>query len=1574
MRQLIRRKVLVSMLFVGLSLLGVISYRALPVELLPAMEMPVLFIQLMAPVERDLKFVEQEAIVPLEGAAARLDKVEKIESRVTTNGGMVSVYFAQQADMRYSYLKLSEEVNAVRNRLPEGFMAEVVRVDLEQINTEFMQLRVRGEGGADRIRTLLEQEVNDRLLAVDGIASVQVFGGRQKTISVELQPEVLESHGLTMNEVRQKIQQSQQEKIFVGELNAKDKRFFVNAGAEYLSPTDIGQIVMQAEGPLLLSHLGTISYGLQEPDSYSRVNGLDVVTLSLVRESQVNLIELSTKVKDELASINRDFEAKGLQLDIQHNSAEEIESNIDQIIELTLVGGLLAVFILWIFLSNLPLVAVIMLAMPVSVFGAFNFFYAADISINMLTLIGLALAIGMLVDNGVVVMENIYRHAASGEDPETVVVKGTSQIWRSVTAATFTTLVVFVPFVFASNQILGEIARHISVSIVATLLVSLLVSLVLIPTIVHAILSRQKGERWRLSRLPLHNHFVQIYVHLLKAGLRNPARLVLGGLALFLVVTALSFTLSIAGNKPVESTKLEVSVDMSEGATLEKTDQMVRSMEERLWDLALPFEVTSQIYDDRALLTIDVDNELMAAQHLQLWEIRSKVQSKLAGPWPMGSISYSNGAAGGSGGGGMGGGGGALNMLGLGDEERKVVISGEDYQDLLLTANDLMKLMNENLSSLEWVWMDGSRQRPEAFLEIDPFWMGRNGVQPGQLAMQLSTLAPQTNSGGTFKSDDQEYEIILSLQNARDDSLQATQSPDLEKLKKLKIKTASGETADLESFSEITLRNIEAQYNRVNQEKQLALRFNFKREVTQSREMEALALKELEELLLSLGSREGVNVALHREEKTKEYYFLAGMALLLIFMILASVFESFTAPVVMLFTVPLAAIGSMLALTFTGHSLLSFNSFIGFLILLGLVVNNGILLIDYSMQLRRAGVSVVRAYMEAGMARLRPILITAGTTIVAMLPLSLGEGEYVGALGAPFAITVIGGLCFSSVLTLVFIPAFGLGLEQALTWIRSLSASLKAGLISLWILGFAGIWWGSSLAVIWQMAATVLLIAGLPWLLWFVQNSLRRANSQLIPAEEQIHITIRHLVKVYGRDNRFKREWKQRLRLRKSIQEQALDTKAFRAALIWQIPALLFLCWFSFGYVERGFWQLFFWVLTYSVLSNFFRYLHQRRFRFHLSDRHLLNNRRFLSWAGRFWRLGYPVMLLVFMLQTWKDSGGAISLFVLWLLLAAILRSAAKTRAGLLSTENISGRMQKLRRGLLKMLLLLPWAKPRKAPFKAVKGVSLELSNGMIGLLGPNGAGKTTIMRSLCGILDQSYGKIFINGHDTAHHREELQGLIGYLPQEFGTYENMTAWEFLNYQAILKGLVDKEVREERATYVLKSVHMWERRADKIGAYSGGMKQRIGIAMILLHLPRILVVDEPTAGLDPRERIRFRNLLVELSRERVVVFSTHIIEDIASSCNQVAVMSNGSLRYWGEPQNMMSLADGKVWQMEVAPEELEALTRKFVVIYHMKDGDKVRLRCLSAEQPDDRAIAVKAVLEDSYLWLLKKTGA
>jgi ABC-type multidrug transport system ATPase subunit len=244
-------------------------------------------------------------------------------------------------------------------------------------------------------------------------------------------------------------------------------------------------------------------------------------------------------------------------------------------------------------------------------------------------------------------------------------------------------------------------------------------------------------------------------------------------------------------------------------------------------------------------------------------------------------------------------------------------------------------------------------------------------------------------------------------------------------------------------------------------------------------------------------------------------------------------------------------------------------------------------------------------------------------------------------------------------------------------------------------------------------------------------------------------------------------------------------------------------------------------------------------------------------------------------------------------------------------------------------------------------------------------------MKIVCGILEPSYGQITINNIDLKEKREELQGLIGYLPQEFGMYENMTAWDFLNYIGILKKIYDTDERSTRVEYVLKAVHMYDSRNGKIGSFSGGMKQRIGIAQILLHLPRILVVDEPTAGLDPRERIRFRNLLVELSKERIVIFSTHIIEDVASSCNTVAVMKKGGVVYNGRPIDMAEIAEGKIWMVTLSPDDYEIEKDNLTIIHHMRENDMIRVRCLSDKKPLENAVQTKANLEDAYLYLLKR---
>jgi ABC-type multidrug transport system ATPase subunit len=302
-----------------------------------------------------------------------------------------------------------------------------------------------------------------------------------------------------------------------------------------------------------------------------------------------------------------------------------------------------------------------------------------------------------------------------------------------------------------------------------------------------------------------------------------------------------------------------------------------------------------------------------------------------------------------------------------------------------------------------------------------------------------------------------------------------------------------------------------------------------------------------------------------------------------------------------------------------------------------------------------------------------------------------------------------------------------------------------------------------------------------------------------------------------------------------------------------------------------------------------------------------------------------------------------------------------------LKIERLKGRM---RRFYYRLISSIPVLGKRTIPFKALSGVSLEIGTGMYGLLGPNGAGKSTLMRIISGIFDQSYGKIWINGIDTQKQREELQGLIGYLPQAFGSYENMSAWNYLDYQAMLKGLHDNQIRKERLEYVLGAVNMLGRKDEKIGSFSGGMKQRIGIAQILLHLPRILVVDEPTAGLDPRERIRFRNLLVQLSRERIVIFSTHIIEDIASSCNQLAVIDKGTLKYQGSPQDMLQLADGLVWEYMIPAGALSQTEEEQVVVNHLREGDQVRVRCISRNRPMETAVPAEPVLEDAYLCLLK----
>lgn len=275
---------------------------------------------------------------------------------------------------------------------------------------------------------------------------------------------------------------------------------------------------------------------------------------------------------------------------------------------------------------------------------------------------------------------------------------------------------------------------------------------------------------------------------------------------------------------------------------------------------------------------------------------------------------------------------------------------------------------------------------------------------------------------------------------------------------------------------------------------------------------------------------------------------------------------------------------------------------------------------------------------------------------------------------------------------------------------------------------------------------------------------------------------------------------------------------------------------------------------------------------------------------------------------------------------------------------------------------------------KAVNNIDLKISKGMIGLLGPNGAGKTTLMKILTGILRKTKGEVIIYSKNIEEDRETIRTLTGYLPQQYGLYENLNAIEFLDYIGLFYNMKDSKQRQKRIKYLLERVNLANVSKKKLNSYSGGMKRRLGIAQALLNNPKLLIVDEPTAGLDPEEKIKFRNLLRDLlieDKERIIILSTHIVNDITALCSEIAVLNNGKLVYRGNIEELNSMAEGKVWGINTKQTSLKNMEKQFKIIdNNVLNDDDVYLKILSNSQPEG-AKKLKPELEASYVWLLRE---
>ena len=272
---------------------------------------------------------------------------------------------------------------------------------------------------------------------------------------------------------------------------------------------------------------------------------------------------------------------------------------------------------------------------------------------------------------------------------------------------------------------------------------------------------------------------------------------------------------------------------------------------------------------------------------------------------------------------------------------------------------------------------------------------------------------------------------------------------------------------------------------------------------------------------------------------------------------------------------------------------------------------------------------------------------------------------------------------------------------------------------------------------------------------------------------------------------------------------------------------------------------------------------------------------------------------------------------------------------------------------------------------KALNNISLEIENGIFGLLGPNGAGKSTLMKTIAGLQEPDNGIITFNNENIIENSRRVKSHLGYLPQDFGVYSNVSSYDLLNHLAILKGLNNKNTRKAQILALLEKTNLLEHKNKAVSTYSGGMRQRFGVAQALLGDPKIIIVDEPTAGLDPEERNRFNNLLSEISENVVVILSTHIVEDVRNLCTQMAIINKGELLLSGNPEELIALLGGKVWKKQIEKNILSTYQSRYKIISTQLQASKMNIRVFASENPENNFVATEAVLEDVYFTSLQK---
>jgi multidrug efflux pump subunit AcrB/ABC-type multidrug transport system ATPase subunit len=1562
----IRRPVATSMFFLAVSLMGLFAWYRIPIEFLPALSGDSLSVQIVRPgSEPDV--IEREILIPLEQRIEELAGVDETDAEINGSSAQITITFERGSNYRVRELELTRIAADLQRTQPQGTFIRVASNDSSFISRLILQVQVIGGDDPVSLRDFADQQLLARFTSVPGVSQALFQGAPPREVTVWIDPVRCAEVGIRPGQVQAALARSVQHIRFLGGVEEGNHRYSVLLDGRPDGVVSLGEIRIDPNSPVLLRHVADIEMGAATQDSLFRINGQPALGLILLQDEGSNVVQLGRDLKARIEELRTEFNPYGIDFVIGFDASQTIEDQIGRLRTLALGGFIISLVVLFLFLKELRAVAVVAIAVPVSLLASGAMLYLGGYTLNLITLSGLAIGVGMLVDNSIVVYEAVQRCLERGLSPENAAIDGINKTVRAIMASSITTAVVYLPVSWLVDDVQTRaIVLLVAAAILLPLVASLVVAAGLVPLLAQKIsagatlarMERSQRQSELLGSKP-RNTARQLFAGLLKSALRRPTPWIafVSVSILLTILIALPWVLVNTGGQQAESAdQVQLEVNMEGNNSLDSAGDIFARLEQAALDIPGVEQVSSSIQEETGSITIDlVDAEERPAQTTAGYVRRTLIgeAEKLEGV-ELGTASAAGGAQGG------GGDDGGL----LGDAPAEIVLSGPDMAQLNALATEIQDNLL-NIGSIETATISGRQGREE--LQIRPDFSALNSYRlfPENVLQSLTTLRREGTQMqvGFVLADGRELPMTIRQREV------ATSSAN----QMIQDVMISYQQSALPLGQVTTVTNELPPPNIVhhNGRRELKVSYQISDQAPRSGPFRQQLDDQIDQVIDAVVLPDGYTVdSGAASEASSLVNTLALPILLMLYAVLAISFESLTLPLLILIAVPLTILGATWALVFAGWGI-SVMVGVGAIALLGITVNPAIILVDRMQhRLLNSNCSPGTAALGAVRERTRPVLMTSATTIAGLLPLTLSTGTQ-GEIWPPFATVMVGGLTTSTLLTLLVIPVGYVFLAR----IDRLFAKLGPWVTLLWFCAcvavLAPFFVTEQITSFYWQIVTSLIVGSL--FLWIAKKRFLKEKPVYINPSP-ITVETRYLGKVYGQPGPVAKAFaagktnarNAHLQSRRDLVEKALVHFLLFCAALYLAMNIASVWRLAFAYVAGAF--------ASRALINLARTLRMPGSGAR-SRVDILEDSIRAAWPWLLWVLLaalYTVIPLMNQQASRMPIAALVVLFVLTVFFQLSRNIAIRIARKEIQILVPSGFMSAFRTEWRRFCMTFFSLGLQKETITASHNNSFKVEEGMIGILGPNGAGKTTLLRTLAGVLNPSIGTTHFAGHERRKILPaQFSEIIGYLPQEFGLPDHLTAEEYLHYYAILYRVGNQQERHERVAMLLKEVGLAERKHDKIGGYSGGMRQRVAVARTLLRLPPVIIVDEPTVGLDPRERIRFRNLLAKLAKGRVILFSTHVVEDVAVSCDRVLVFSAGTICYDGAPPDLALKAENQVWLLTTEPNETPQLQAGAKVIDQIPTAEGgALLRILCATQPDPRAEATEASMEDGYMQLQK----